>query len=115
MKYLLALIAAAALALTLTGCAYVHSTTQTPEVAVVDGKPVIVGYQRTHMTGFTLFDANNALTKVHINSDTGKVGTNTFSPGISFGSVSEQSQTTTNFNDLIGTVVGAAVKAAVKP
>jgi hypothetical protein len=89
------------LALFLTGCAFIHSTTLTDK----QGRIV------THVTSYTLFDSQAALTKFQ-NRGT-LTSSNEWSPGTSIGALNQQSQTTTNFNDLIGTVVKAAVQGAV--
>lgn len=103
MKALLVLVPCIAL----SGCAYLHSTT----TRGVDqyGSPV----ETTKATGITWFDSHNELTKFRNSSGYGTNGV--WAPGTSVSGLNQQSQTTTNLNDLIGTVVGAAVKAAVKP
>lgn len=86
----------------LCGCAYLHSTTSsTPD-----------GTVQTKVTSYTLFDSNAELTKFR---NAGQLTqSNQWAPGTTIGGLN-QSATSTNLDQLIGIVVGAAVKAAVKP
>jgi hypothetical protein len=85
-----------------SGCAFVHSRTR----STADGEVTTV------VTSYTLWDGNAALAKFQ---NRGMVTrSNEWAPGTSIGSLNQQT-TSTNINDLIGTVVGAAVRAAAKP
>lgn len=86
--------------LTLSGCAYLHSITYDPST----------GKRQTVATAYTLFDANNQLAKF---KNTSNVTTNgQWGAGTTLSGLQEQSETSTNLNSLIGTVVNAAVKGA---
>ena len=87
----------------ITGCAFLHSKTSTnPKTGEVV----------TTVTAYSLFDSTGNLTKFQ-NRGT-LTSSNEWAPGTSIGTLS-QSSTSTNLNDIVGTVVGAAVKAAIKP
>lgn len=96
------------------GCAYLRSTTKDPVFTAVGTNSVLVGYKRTTVRAYTFFDSQSALSKFR--NTTGAVGTNgyIFAPGTSIGNL-DTASSGTNFNDLIGTIVGAAVGAAKKP
>lgn len=98
MRLALSLMAVALLA----GCAFLHSKTQTEQ----DGEVTTV------VTSYTLWDSQAALARFQ---NRGVVThSNEWAPGTTIGSLN-QSSSSTNVNDLIGTVVGAAIKAGVKP
>jgi hypothetical protein len=86
------------------GCARLYSVTDT---TTADGMTV-----RTKVSSYTLWDSQSALTKFQNRGAT--THSNEWAPGTTIGSVS-QSSSSTNINDLAGTVVGAAVRAAVRP
>ena len=65
-------------------------------------------------TTYTLFDSQSSLTKLHIDTMMATNKNGVWSPGISIAGLNQESSST-NLNDLFGVVVGAAVKAAVKP
>jgi hypothetical protein len=87
------------LPLALCGCAAVHSTTWNDQ-----------GKRKSYVYAVTFFDAHSDLAKFRNATDTTTNGQ--FSAGTSIGSLNQTSQTTTNFNELVGTIVNAAVKGA---
>jgi len=89
-------------ALALSGCAFLKSTTETASDGTV----------KTRVTSYTLWDSDAQLAKFQNRG--AMTRSNEWAPGTSIGGLN-QSSTSTNINDLLGTVVGAAVKAAVKP
>jgi len=92
----------AIIALSFTGCAFLKSTTETgPEGTVT-----------TRVTSYTLWDSDAALAKFQNRGVLTR--SNEWAPGTSIGSLS-QASTSTNINELISSVVAAAVKAAIKP
>lgn len=91
-----------ALAVSLCGCAFLHSKTLTDKQ----------GQVTTVVTAYSLFDSTGNLTKFQNRGQL--TSSNEWSPGTTIGSLS-QTSTSTNLNDILGTVVGAAVKAAIKP
>lgn len=91
-----------ALALLLCGCAFLHSkTVSNPKTGEVT----------TTVTAYSLWDAQGNLTKFQNRGVT--TSSNEWAPGTSIAGLSQSAQST-NINDLIGTVVGAAVQGAVK-
>jgi hypothetical protein len=85
-----------------SGCAYVHSVTYDP----TNGK------RQTSATAYTLFDANSQLAKFRNTSATTTNGQ--WGAGTSVTGLEQSSATTTNFNELVGTVVQAAVVGGIK-
>ena len=98
--------------LALTGCAYLHSTT-TRTLSVLPGGSITNVVEKTVATAYTLWDANSSLAKFKNQSSPSNYGSNTFAPGTYMVNVAE-SATSTNVNDLVASVVGAAVSAAIK-
>jgi hypothetical protein len=105
----------AVFAILLTGCAYVHTHTWERQpnrppfpITQTNGACVV----ETSVTAFALFDAQTVMQKMVVRGRT--VQTNEYSPGTYIGGLNEAASGT-NFNDLLGTVVGAAVKAAKTP
>lgn len=98
-----------------SGCAYMRSETKDPVISVVSSNKVEVAYKLTLVRAYTLFDSQSALTKFR--NTTGQVGNGSniwsYAPGTSIGGL-DQAASGTNFNDLVGTIVGAAVSAAKK-
>ncbi len=86
----------------LIGCARLHSTTW----------DTTSGKRTTYVTVTTFFDSTSALAKFQNRGSTTQ--SNEWAAGTSVGTLN-QSATSTNLNELIGTVVSAAVKAAAKP
>lgn len=95
----------------LVGCAFLHSTT-TRTYSVLPGGTITNVTEKTVATAYTLWDANSTLAKFRNQSSPSGYGSNTFAPGTYMQNLNESS-TSTNINELIGVVVGAAVKAAV--
>jgi hypothetical protein len=93
------------------GCAFLHSTT-TRTYSVLPGGTITNVTEKTVATAYTLWDANSTLAKFRNQSSPSGFGSNTFAPGTYMQNLNESS-TSTNINELIGVVVGAAVKAAV--
>jgi hypothetical protein len=87
----------------LCGCAFLHSKTNT------DPK---TGQVTTVVTAYTVFDSQSALAKFQNRGQL--TSSNEWAPGTSIGTLN-QSATSTNLNEILGVVVGAAVKAAIKP
>ena len=89
--------------LVVSGCAHVSSrTTKTtdPKTGVTTEETKVIAY--------SLWDSENELSKLR-NSTGGTNGSGTYIGALN------QASTSTNLNQLIGVVVDAAVKAAVKP
>lgn len=87
----------------ISGCAFLHSKTVTnPKTGEI----------KTTVSAYTLFDSQSALTKFQNRGVL--TSSNEWAPGTTIGSLN-QSATSTNLNEILGVVVGAAVKAAVKP
>jgi len=95
------LMALAAVLFLFTGCARFVGQTETK----ADGTSI------TRFRAYTLFDSKNDLTKLSIKQTT----TNKLNQSFGILGVDQQSQTSTNFNALVSDIVGAAIKAAVKP
>jgi len=93
------LFASLLLVLSVPGCAYLHSTTQSSTDGTVT----------TRVTSYTIFDSNAELAKFR---NAGQLTrSNEWAPGTTIGSLN-QSSSSTNLTEIIGAVVGAAVKAA---
>ncbi len=86
----------------MVSCARLHSTTWDAST----------GARTSYVTVTTFFDANSNLTKFQNRATLTE--SNQWAAGTSVGSLN-QTATSTNLNELIGTVVSAAVKAAAKP
>lgn len=106
------LTAATILSVCLCGCAFLHSTT-TRTYSVLPGGTITNVIEKTAATAYTLWDANSTLAKFRNQSSPSGFGSNTFAPGTYMQNLNESS-TSTNINDLIYSVVGAAVSAAIK-
>ncbi len=85
----------------LGGCARLHSTTWDAST----------GQRTSYATVTTFFDSTSALTKFQNRASLTQ--SNEWAAGTSIGQLN-QTATSTNLNDLIGTVVGAAVQGAIK-
>lgn len=93
--------ATALLSLSLTGCAFLHSkTVSNPKTGEVT----------TTVTAYSLWDAQGNLTKFQNRGVT--TSSNEWAPGTSIAALSQSAQST-NINDLVGSAVGAAVKAGI--
>lgn len=93
--------------LALCGCAYLHSTTSRTTDAKT-GVPI----EQTSVRVYTLWDATSQLTK--FSNRSGYTTNGSFGPG-TYATGLNESSTSTNINELIGIIIGAAVKAAAKP
>ncbi len=94
-----------ALALVGTGCAYMHSTTESS----TDPKTKIVTVE-TKVRAYTLFDSQSGLTKFRNAGETTR--SNEWASGTTIGQLS-QSASSTNVSADIGTIIGAALKAYI--
>ena len=90
------------LCLLCVGCQFLHSKT---EKLAPDGTREI-----TTATSYSLWDSQGQLLRFR-NTTGGYAGSNNWVSGTSIGSLNQEASST-NINDLIGTIVGAAVKAA---
>lgn len=108
---MLKLILCLSLVVPIIGCSYLRSTTKEP-VIIVQGTNAVVGYNRTTVRAYTLFDSQSALTKFQNRGVVTR--SNEWANGTSIGQLN-QAASSTNLNSIISDVVGAAVKAAVKP
>lgn len=92
------------------GCAVLRSKTVRYDAST--GEPT----ELTRVSVVTFWDSQSSLTKFR--NTTGQIGNGSnvwsYPGGTSIGGLDE-SATSTNINQLIGVIVGAAVKAAVKP
>lgn len=96
-----ALLIAGACTALLCGCARLHSTTW----------DATTGKRTSYVTVTTFYDSQSALTKFQNRASLTQ--SNEWAAGTSVGSLN-QSATSTNLNDLVGTVVQAAVAGAIK-
>jgi hypothetical protein len=110
MRNIRTLAAVVTVALFLCGCAFLHSKT-TRTYSILPGGTITNVTEKTVATAYTLWDANSSLAKFRNQSSQSGYGSNTFAPGTYMSALNE-SATSTNINDLVGTIVGAAVKAA---
>jgi hypothetical protein len=98
-----------ALLLMLDGCAELTSTTTELRNAGATNEVKVT--TRVHVS--TLFDSQSQLTKFENRGSVTQ--SNQWASGTRMGQLTQESATTTNFNALVGEIVGAAVSAAKKP
>lgn len=106
MKYIIA----SPVFLLLTGCAFVSSHTVTP-IVTLNGTNTVVRNQTTDARGWTLFDANSALTKFHNSSAPSTFGTNNYGPGTFVSGLNDQSSS----SNLVQILNAAAAIASKVP
>lgn len=89
------------------GCAYMASTTETYQTCGTNSVPQLAG--KTTMRGYSLFDANIALTKARNQSAMSGPTNSPYAPGTYMSGLNE-SATTTNLISIIQAVAAGVVQ-----